>query len=85
MELVKWLDKETRIALMELVNKWWKDKKAPSEIYHARVATIYKKGNTDEAGNYRPISLLSSFYKIYMTLIRARIQPITEPLVSITQ
>ena len=85
MELVKWLDQENRIALMELFNKWWKDKRAPPEIYHARVATIYEQGNTDEAGNYRPISLLSSFYKIYMMFLRERTQPITEPYVSVTQ
>jgi retron-type reverse transcriptase len=57
----------------------------PAEFYHARIATIYKKGDTDNAANYRPISLLSSFYKIYMILIRQRVQLLVEKHLSATQ
>ena len=34
------------------------------------------------ASNYRSISLLPSFYKIYMTLIRERIQSHTEKIIT---
>ena len=58
---------------------------APEELYHARVASIHKKGDTSRAENYRPISLLSSLYKIYMILIRTRIQEEVEKAISGTQ
>ena len=44
-----------------------------------------RRGETDKASNYRPIFLLSSFYKIYMIMIRARIQAEVEKEVSKTQ
>ena len=61
MELVKWLDIKNRKWLLNTINKWWNDKKKNEELYHARVATIYKKGEAHKASNYRPISLLSRF------------------------
>ena len=60
--------------MLALFNTWWRHKNAPDALFLARVVPIYKKGETDKASNYRPISLLSSFYKIYMVLIRTRIQ-----------
>ena len=60
-------------------------RKKTEELYFARVATIYKEGETDKACNYRPISLLGSIYKVYMILIRARIQAELETEVTETQ
>ena len=34
MELVKWLDSDSRKWLLNTINKWWEDKKAPEELYH---------------------------------------------------
>ena len=59
--------------------------KKTEELYSARVATIYKKGDRDKACNYRPISLLGSIYRLYMILMRTRIQAEVEKEVSITQ
>ena len=66
MELLKWLDKDNRESLLRLFNEWWINKNAPEELLLARVVPIFKKGDSDKASNYRPISLLSSFYKIYI-------------------
>ena len=44
-----------------------------------------QKRKTDKAYNYRPISLLCSIYKVYMILIRARIQAEIETEVTKTQ
>ena len=85
MELLKWLNATNRAELLATLNQWWEEKVAPEELYYARIATIYKKGETDKASNYRPISLLSSFYKIYMMLIRERIQTGIEAFVTKTQ
>ena len=70
---------------MDTITRWWKEKTAPEELYHARVATIYKKGDTDKASNYRPTSLLRMFYKLYMIMIWAKIQAEMEKGISITQ
>ena len=85
MELVKWLDNANRRVLLDLINTWWESQTAPSALFLARVVPIFKKGDTDIAANYRPISLLNSFYKIYMVMIRARMQDATEQVLSRTQ
>ena len=64
MELIKWLDNANRRLLLDLFNSWWHSRTAPSALFTARVVPIFKKGDTDVASNYRPISLLNSFYKI---------------------
>ena len=68
MELLKWLDDSNRRCFLHLINDWWVQRKAPKELFIARVVPLYKKGDTDNAANYRPISLLSSVYKIYMII-----------------
>ena len=85
MELLKWLSIHNKEMLLGTFNKRLRDKSAPEALYHARIATIYKKGDTDKAANYRPISLLSSFYKLCMILIRQRLQALTEKHLSPTQ
>ena len=82
MEFLKWLDSDNREELLNLFNHWWQTKSVPEELYFARVVSRFKKGETDIAANYRPISLLSSFYKVYRILIRERIQSTTEKLVN---
>ena len=63
MELIKWLSQQNRDIMLKTINSWWEAEKAPNELYYAKVATLYKKGETSKAENYRPISLLSGFYK----------------------
>ena len=57
MELIKWLDKDNREIVLNMINGWWSNEEAPNELFDARVVPIYKKGETDNAANYRPISL----------------------------
>ena len=51
----------------------------------ARVVPIYKKGDIDDPSNYRPISLLNSTYKIFVSLVRTRIQKAVDSKLSETQ
>ena len=54
MELFKWMNHTNRANILKHINKWWITAKAPPEIFLARVICIFKKGNTDDAANYRP-------------------------------
>ena len=85
MELYKWLDTDNRQFVLNLINTWWIERKAPEDLFIARVVPIYKKGDTDNAANYRPISLLNSAYKIYMMLIRSRMQSAVSQHITKTQ
>ena len=54
----------------------------------AKVVPIYKKGDTHNAATYRPISLLrllSRVYKVYMIMIRQRMQVAIDNSLSDTQ
>ena len=42
--------------------------KFPDTLKKADVTSIFKKGNDNEKGNYRPISMFSSFLKIFERL-----------------
>ena len=61
----------------------WTKTKLPDELELAQVVTLYKKGNVEDPSNYRPISLLQSLYKIYVSVIRNRmIEGIDERILS---
>ena len=85
MELFKWMDTTNRATILQVINQWWTKKSAPDDIFLARVVSIYKKGDSDLPENYRPISLLNSIYKLYMIMIRRRMQDILEQHLCETQ
>ena len=47
--------------------------------------SIFKKGETDDPANYRPISLLNTLYKIYASLIQKRIADAIDDKLQTTQ
>ena len=58
---------------LEILNIWWRNEHIPRDALQARVVLIFKKGNTNDLGNYRPISLLNSLYKIFAAILQERI------------
>ena len=74
MELLKWLPDEMMPHLLYVLNTWWDSGQGPTDITHARVASIYKKGNPAKQENYRPISLLCSLYKVMTAIIQTRLE-----------
>ena len=85
MELFKWMDFNNRTWILNLINHWWVHKCAPGDVFVAGVVSIFKRENTDLPENYRPISLLYYVYKIYMIMIRNRMQDILEEHLCDTQ
>ena len=45
----------------------------PNTLTLARVVSLYKKSDPGKLENYRPISLLNTFYKIIATAIQRRL------------
>ena len=54
-------------------------------ILRAKVIMIFKKGDSKDLTNYRPISLLNSIYKLYASMIKRRLTSKLEPYLSKTQ
>ena len=79
------MNPDTRRWFLNLLNSWWSNQVAPNDVFYARVVPIYKKGDADESSNYRPVSLLNSFYKLYMIVIRQRLQVVLENTITQTQ
>ena len=60
-------------VLAEVINKSFDQGVFPQELKIAKVVPIHKEGSRSQVGNYRPISLLMTFSKIYEKLMHCRI------------
>ena len=60
-------------ALAKVINTSFNQGVFPNALKVARVVPIHKDGTKTDVSNYRPISLLSSFSKIYEKLMHTRI------------
>ena len=59
--------------LVYIFNKSLQQGAVPSELKLAKVIPLYKSGDKDSVANYRPISLLTSFSKIFEQVIYNRL------------
>ena len=48
-------------------------KQVPTDLKHANVTPIFKKGDKSDPGNYRPISLTSQICKVLESILRENI------------
>ena len=55
-------------SLTDLFNASIKAKIFPDDLKIARVTPIFKNGETDNLGNYRPISILGSIARVFEKL-----------------
>ena len=60
-------------TLALIINKSFQQGIFPDQMKIAKVVPIHKEGSKTDVGNYRPISLLTSFSKIYEKLMHVRI------------
>ena len=85
MDVIKTLDEIHLEGLTEILNDWWLNKKVPEEMTRAKVVLLFKKGPTADLGNYRPISLLNSIYKVMAAILKARLEQEVEADLHSTQ
>ena len=60
-------------VMADIINKSFTQGVFPEQMKVAKVVPIYKEGTKTDVGNYRPISLLTTFSKIYEKLMHCRI------------
>lgn len=60
-------------AICKLFNACLINSTTPSQWDRATIIILHKKGNIEKLQNYRPISLLSHMYKLFMRIITKRI------------
>ena len=60
-------------SLAMVVNKSFQEGIFPEQLKAAKVVPIHKEGSKTDVSNYRPISLLTSFSKVYEKLMHCRI------------
>ncbi|EPB72194.1 hypothetical protein ANCCEY_08706 [Ancylostoma ceylanicum] len=57
-----------------LLTRYLSECKVPSQRKTSRTVLLYKKGDPQDIGNYRPICLLSVVYKLFTRVILNRIE-----------
>ena len=60
-------------ALRLTFQRWWSTKEVQPELTHAKLISIFKKGDPHNLENYRPISLRNTMYKLYVIILRNRL------------
>lgn len=72
-------------ALCELFNDCLKQGRVPQEWLKAKLILLFKKGDRNDIRNYRPLSLLSNIYKVFMSVITRRMSTKLEAALPIEQ
>ena len=65
-------------AYLELLNLVYEGGHITDAAMLARIAFLYKKGDPTMQANYRPLSLLTTFYKVLAAMIMRRLQDALE-------
>ena len=73
-EVLKAGSEESVKILPKIYNKELLTQKIPTYWKNATIILLHKKGSKSEVKNYRPISLMSHIYKLYMKIIKNRIE-----------
>ena len=77
-DLLKMLNELISPLLVTLINESFSIGILPDKLKIAKVIVLHKKGATDDPSNYRPISLLSVFSKIFEKIMHKRLHNFLE-------
>lgn len=77
-KLIKSIAPHIAEPLTFIINKSFETGNFPQQLKCARVKAIFKKGEKDDIGNYRPIAILNSFSKVYEKIIANRLTDFLE-------
>lgn len=61
-------------SLVELLKKVWKEGRMPVKWRRSIIVSLHKRGDVNDTGNYRGISLLCSAYKIFAEILKRRLE-----------
>jgi len=78
-EVFKEMDDVNLERILDILNSWWTQEEVPEDLLQSRVVLIFKKGDAGDMSNYRPISLLTSLYKIFASILQRRIAEKLDP------
>ena len=67
--------------LWDIIKRIWEKEEIPTEWQEAVVVPIHKKGEKEDCGNYRGISLLSIPYKVMSKIILSRLEYYSNELI----
>ena len=62
-------DEEMCLILSDIINKCFHDNIFPDDMKKAEICPLFKKADDMEKNNYRPVSILTTFDKIFETII----------------
>lgn len=68
-DLLKICNEDVLSELVIIFNEFLKNETLPQDWLETNIVLIFKKGKKDEIKNYRPISLVSHFYKLFVKII----------------
>jgi len=85
LEVLKHAGDSLHTRLHLLILKIWEQRELPKDWKDANIVTIFKKGDKQQCGNYRGISLLSIASKILARIVLKRIQIHTENILPESQ
>jgi hypothetical protein len=78
LEMLQLGGEEVVKILTRLFNLCLMNKKIPQEWEISRMILIFKKGDREEIGNYRPINLLPAIYKLFTKILTNRLTTILD-------
>ena len=79
------MNEEVKCEVLAMLKQWWIGKHISTEQLKARVVMLFKKGDTSNLSNYRPIALLNAIYKIIASIIQKRLAETLDPKLQKTQ
>uniref|UniRef100_A0AC35UFF1 Reverse transcriptase domain-containing protein n=1 Tax=Rhabditophanes sp. KR3021 TaxID=114890 RepID=A0AC35UFF1_9BILA len=84
-ETLKPLSSLLAAPLADRLNRYLVMEKTPTAFKRAELMLLFKKGDKEDIGNYRPLSLLSIPLKVYTKIILSRLEERLDSVISSKQ